>query len=95
MSSVSVIVLLLWFLLWWLAFTVAFYRVDRPEARSNIVVAGNLVQAIFHIFLPIVTIFKAFDKTIPGIEFKAYRFFSISLAVLIVLIIVVEVVTRL
>jgi uncharacterized protein YbbC (DUF1343 family) len=94
MSTVSVIVLLLYFLLWLVAFTAAFFRVDRPEARGNIVVVGNLIQAVFHIFVPFVPIFKAFDKTLPDIEFKVNKFYSISLP-LIVVVIVVAVVTSL
>ena len=95
MSTISVIVLLLYFLLWLVAFTSAFFRVDRPEARGNAVVVGNLIQAVFHIFVPFVPIFKAFDKTLPDIEFKANKSYSISLAAMIVVVIVVEVVTRL
>jgi hypothetical protein len=95
MSTVSVIVLLLYFLLWLVAFTAAFFRVDRPEARGNIVVVGNLIQAVFHIFVPFVPIFKAFDKTLPDIEFKVNKFYPISLAAMIVVVILVEVVTRL
>lgn len=91
MSTVSVVILLLFFLLWWVAFAIAFYRVDRPQARSNAVVAGNLVQAVFHIFVPFVPIAKAFDKKLPVVEWKAYKFFSLSLAGLVVIVIVVEV----
>jgi len=94
MNTVTVILLLVYFLLWLIAFTTAFFRVDRPEARGNIVVVGNLLQAVFHIFVPLVPIFKAFDKTLPDIEFKANKFYAISFAPLIVVVIVIEVVTR-
>ena len=95
MSTVTVVVLLLYFLLWLVAFTVAFFRVDRPEARGNIVVLSNLIQAVFHISVPFVPIFKTFDKTLPDIEFKVNKYYPISLAAMIVVVIVVEVVTRL
>ena len=90
MSVISGIVLLLFFLIWWAGFTVSFYRVDRPGARSNIVVAGNLIQAIFHIILPLIPIIKVFDKSNPEVEFRAYKFYSISFAALVVTIGIVE-----
>ena len=94
MNTITIVVILLYSAAWWVAFTVSFFIVDRPEARSSRIVASNLVQAMFHIFLPLVPIVKSFDKTLPRLEMKAYQFFSLSLVVLVVAAFLVELVTR-
>lgn len=94
MSTVTIVVILAYSLIWWLAFTVFFFLVDRPEARSSVIVAGNLVQAIFHIFLPLVPIVKSFDRTLPTLELRAYKYFSLSLIALAFSAVLIELITR-
>jgi hypothetical protein len=94
MNTITIVVILSFSLAWWLAFTISFFIVDRPEARSSGIVASNLVQAIFHIFLPLVPIAKSFDKTLPRLELKAYQFFSLSLIALAVTAFLIELITR-
>jgi hypothetical protein len=95
MNTITVVLLLLFLAAWLVAFTVSFFRVDRPDARSGRIVVGNLVQALFHIILPLVPIAKSFDNKIPQLELKAYKIFSISFASLVVVVALIEGIARL
>lgn len=90
MNTITIVIVVVFAVGWWVAFTASFFVVDRPKARSSAVVGSNIIQAVFHILLPLVPMVKSFDRTLPRRESRAYQIFSISFLVLLVTAFLIE-----